>query len=383
MTPARDADGRRDAVILAGGFLAALAIRVLFLLWQHDHNNLLSWRIVAAVLERGGDLYADTGNRYNYSPLWAGVLWVLARIAPAVGLSLNQAVTLFLNAVDALTAVLLFRIALRRTGSRRRALAVSLLFFANPVSAIVSGTLGAFDNLAILFLLIAVAKAGRGPVSRPATVAAMSLSLLAKHVAWFHPLLFARSGEKPRRALLAVLSPYALFCLSFLPFWASRNAVRASVFGYQAPGEPYGLEFLRYWTFLPLWTQQAIFVTAALVAVALLRRVEFGRACLLLFLVTLIFLPGVGQNYFVWPIALGALYTGPGYGIYTVIVALFLIHSPDALAIELPHLPGWSGPWWAAVFWLLWEIRKARARINRTTPDRAETAAPAATEVGR
>lgn len=360
MTPARDADPRRDAVVLGASFLAALAIRVLFLLWQQDHNNLLSWRIVAGVLERGGNLYVDAGYRYNYSPLWAGLLYVLARVAPAAGLSLNQAVALFLNAVDAATAVLLFRIALRRTGSGRRSLAVSLLFFANPVSAIVSGTLGAFDNLGILFLLIAVAKAARVPISRPATVAAMSLSLLAKHVAWFHPLLFARPGEKPRRALLAVLSPYALFCLSFLPFWPSRNAVRANVFGYQALDEPYGLEFLRFWTFLPGWTQQAIFLTTALVAVAALRRVEFGRACLLLFLVTLIFLPGISQNYFVWPIALGALYPSAGYAVYSVIVALFLIHSPDALAIELPHLPGWSGPWWAAVFWLLWEIREMR-----------------------
>ncbi len=355
-----DSEGRRDLVVLAAGFLATLATRALCLLWLRDHNNLLSWRLVSNVLETGGDLYRDTNGRYNYSPLWAGIVWILARVAPPHGLSLDKAVSLFLTAVDVATAALLFRIARERTGSPRRALAAALVFLANPVSAIVSGSLGAFDNLAIFFLLRAIPRAENRPVSRAKTIGAMSLSLLAKHVAWFHPLLLARKREQPRVGLFGALVPYAVFFLSFLPFWASREAIRTRVFGYSSLDEPYGLEPLRFWPFLPQETLPAIFVATGLAAVYALRRVEFGRACLLLFLVNLIFLPGIGQNYFVWPIALGALYPSLGYAVYSVMIALFLIHSPDALAIELPHLPGWSGPWWAAVLWLLLEIRKLR-----------------------
>jgi len=350
-----------DVALIAVGFAAALAIRSLFLFWMRDHNNLLSWRIVVGVLEGGADLYADTHHRYNYSPLWAGVLWLLSG-ARRAGWTLNQAVAVFLVVVDAATAALLARIVWRRTASRVRALASALLFFANPVSAIVSGSLGAFDNFAFFFVLLSVAFAEERPAARGKAIAAMSLSLLVKHVAFFHPLLLARSREEPRVGPLGALVPYAVFLASFLPFWASRAAIREHVFGYEGSGEPYGIEPLRFVSFLPPWTPRAVFVAAGIAAVVCLRRVAFGRACLLLTLVTLLFLPGVGPNYFVWPIALGALEPGVGYAVYTAVVTLFLIHSPDAIGVEFSHLPGWSGPWWAIVFWVLWEIREEQRR---------------------
>jgi hypothetical protein len=322
---------------------------------------------VVGVLESGADLYADTHHRYNYSPLWAGVLWLLSG-ARRAGWTLNQAVAVFLVAVDAATAALLARIVWRRTASRFRALASTLLFFANPVSAIVSGSLGAFDNFAFFFVLLSVAFAEERPAARGKAIAAMSLSLLVKHVAFFHPLLLARRREEPRIGPLGALVPYAVFLASFLPFWASRAAIREHVFGYEGSGEPYGIEPLRFVGFLPPWTAKAVFFATALAAVVWLRRVAFGRACLLLTLVNLLFLPGVGPNYFVWPIALGALEPGVGYAVYTAVVTLFLIHSPDAIGLELPHLPGWSGPWWAAAFWLLWEVRAETLRRAAPAP---------------
>ncbi len=114
-------------------------------------------------------------------------------------------------------------------------------------------------------------------------------------------------------------------------------------------------------------------MAAALAAAAWLRlrEVEFARASLRLFLVVLLFVPGIAVYYFVWPIALGALYPSAGYAVYTAIVTLFLIHSPDALGVELSHLPGWSGPWWALAFWLLWEIRFDSASAGRASSARA------------
>ena len=95
-----------------------------------------------------------------------------------------------------------------------------------------------------------------------------------------------------------------------------------------------------------------------LTAVVLLRRAEIEpvRASLILFLVVLIFLPGIGRQYFVWPIALGALCGGPGYLVYSVIATGALV-SVSGLAPGLPHLPGWYGVWWACLLWLLLELR--------------------------
>ena len=111
---------------------------------------------------------------------------------------------------------------------------------------------------------------------------------------------------------------------------------------------------------LPHETTTVLFVLAALAAVWLLRSVELGRASLMLFLVILIFTPGICPYYFVWPVALGALYPGVGFAVYTAVVTAFFIHSPDVLAQEIPHLPGWWGVWWAVVLWLLWELQSLR-----------------------
>jgi hypothetical protein len=112
---------------------------------------------------------------------------------------------------------------------------------------------------------------------------------------------------------------------------------------------------------VPAWTPTALFFAAALVASFLLRRFEPARACLLLFLVLLVFLPGIAEYYFVWPIALGSLFGGAGYAVFTLVVSAFFLGSPDGLGLALTHLPGWHGVWFGVVFWLLWELRKLQS----------------------
>ncbi len=63
---------------------------------------------------------------------------------------------------------------------------------------------------------------------------------------------------------------------------------------------------------VPDWAPVPIFFAAVAVAIVLLSRVELASASLRLFLVILVFAPGFGRQYCVWPIALGALFAGPG-----------------------------------------------------------------------
>jgi len=346
-------------------FGAAIVLRAVFLLALRENYDLASFRLVAEILERGGDLYRET-DRYNYAPLWAFVLRGLHLAAALSGIAFLRLVGFFLLAVDGLSAVVLFRICRDRGASPAQARLAALLFFANPVSVLSSSYLAAFDNVSLLFLLLAVWFAAREPPRTAGVVASLAASLLVKHVTIFHPLLLLGRREAGARRFrtAAALVPYAVFFASFLPFWSSRDAIWRNVFLYRSLAEPYGTDPLRFLRGVPHWSQLAIFLAASLAAVFLLRRVEFARACLLLFLVVLIFSPGIVQYYFVWPIALGALFPSLGYLVYTVMVSLFLIHSPDALAVELPHLPGWSGPWWALVFWLLWEIRRLQRAVR-------------------
>src|SRR5262249_43971476 len=157
----------------------------------------------------------------------------------------------------------------------------------------------------------------------------LSLSLLFKHVTWFHPLLFGFGRRRDHVASrLAVLAPYLMFAASFLPYYRFWTGIRRQILEYRAIREDYGL-----WAFFPSLSTTAatlLFVAAALLAAWRFRPLPISRSCLLVFLVILIFLPGVVQYYFVWPIALGALCGGGvGFFVYSSVVTLFMLGSPD------------------------------------------------------
>jgi hypothetical protein len=345
-------------------------VRIGWLCAFRDNWDMGTYRQFVEFAPRGGGLYRDIIS-YHFSPVFAFLLAGVARIASGIGMSFEKAVGLVLLAADAVSALLVYRIARRNLGRPPfLAAGASLLFFSNPVSVFVTGFHLQFDNLAILFLLAAIALAREKDPLCPPVLAALSGSLLFKHVTWFHPLLFAR-GRLGWRKLLAVAVPYLVFfAVSFLPYWHVRHVTAQRIFGYSSLGEDYGTAMLTKVAGMPSWAPAVVFLMAIAVAVVAFRGMEIGRACLLLFLVLLIFVPGVAEYYFVWPIALGSLYGGAGYAVFTLLVSAFFLGSPDGLGFPIPHLPGWHGVWWGAVFWLLWELRRgSRSRsIVRAQP---------------
>ena len=344
---------RGERVVLAAGFAAALLLRLLVFRAFDENYDTQSYQEVVHALASGTNPYSGT-DRYNYSPVWAGILGALDLAAKAAGVSLSTAVGVLLLATDVATALLLWRIGGRGAGGGR----VALLFFANPVSIWLSSYHRSFDSIAILLLLVALQRLLAEPERTAGATAALSASLLVKHVAAFHPLLLLGRKRGSRIGLFGMMVPYVVFVVSFLPFWRSWRAIRDSVLLYGGLGGLYGTDALLLLPGVPFWVPRLLFVLAALTAVLLLRRarIEPVRASLLLFLVVLIFLPGIGRQYFVWPIALGALCGGPGYLVYSVVATAALV-SVSGMAPGLPHLPGWYGVWWASLLWLLLELR--------------------------
>jgi hypothetical protein len=347
----------KTAIFLVGGFAIAGALRIGFLASLSPNWDTEAYVETVRTLDSGGTLYRDT-PRYNYSPVWAFVLRVLARIGEG-SIPLHRLVGALLLLVDVATAWLVFRIGRDVLGrSAESAAGSALLFFANPVSVFVTGFHAQFDGLSIAFLLLAIWLEGRQPARRLGAAGALTGSLLVKHVTVFHPLVFARRRNGRGLPFFAALLPYAVFAASFLPYWSVRGTVFDRVLGYGSLAEDYGTAMLRGMPGVPEWAPKAFFFAAAAVAAFALRRIEPARASLLLFLVLLVFLPGVAEYYFAWPIALGSLFGGAGYAVFTLLVSAFFLGSPDGLGLPLTHLPGWHGVWWGAVFWLLWEMRK-------------------------
>jgi hypothetical protein len=326
-----------------------------------ENFDIETWHREFAVLDRQR-AYRETN--YNHAPLWAGVVLAIGRRLAFgwsfVTRSAPSSISWTLPSPPHSESCAI--------GQPRNGRLSALLAFANPISVIVSSYLGRSTTSRSSPVCRCRFSTSRPPGSL-GVATALGLSLVAKHVAWFHPLLLAR-GRGLRRFWIAVL-PYALFLLSLLPFWGSWRFIRDHVFFYRGGSESFGLEPLREVSLLPHETATLLFAAALLAAVWLLRRVEFGRACLLLFLVQLALMPGVWHYYFVWPVALGAIFPSVGYLVYTLVVMAFFFQSPDVLGLDWPHLPGWWGCWWATVFWLLWEIRDmqragtaAASRIN-------------------
>ena len=350
-------NSRLRTFLLAAAFLAALAARLALLRTFPGNYDTESYGIVAGIARRGGDVYRET-LRYNYSPLWAGVVVGAEAAARAAGVSSTAVLGLLLLAGDVATSVLVYRLVRRRRDAPAAAFA-ALFFFANPVSILVSSYHLQFDGLAILALLGAVllSEAGR---DLPAA-AALTLSLLIKHVAGLHPLLFRR--RPGWRGFVPVILPYLGFAASFLPYLASWRDIGQQVFLYRGVTGNYGIEALVLLPGVPDWAPVPIFFAAVAVALHLLRRTELRRASLLLFLVVLVFAPGFGRQYCVWPVALGALFAGPGFFLYSLVAGAFLVGALFPGVRSVVMLPGWYGPWWAALAWLLWELRGSRVKI--------------------
>ncbi len=329
--------------------VAALALRF-YLSWRApaSYDMKWYWAAISRDLERGARLYEDTP--YHFSPVWSWLL-LLFRRASRWGLPFDAALRSFLTVADAVSAWLLFRIA-RREGSGGWRWKAPVLFLTNPMSIWVSSVQGQFDNLSLLFLLAAVLVYGeREQRTALRTGCLLFLSVAAKQVTLFHPILWLRR----RRGLAITLIAYLATAALFLPYAGQWRAILDRLVLYGSVPRSYGFsEFVLY---DQRWAPfiGALAAAAALAAAWALGRQKLPRACLLLFLVILIFAPGLGSQYLIWPLAFGALFGGARYFLFTA----------ASIAWTLGYhfgVPG-SGRWMGHLVWLsagLWAIGELR-----------------------
>jgi hypothetical protein len=376
---------RREARMI---FLLVLVLRVAVAAQFRGNFDSGSYLIVADAVLSGQNVYAVT-DRYNYSPLWSYVVAALWSVsAPNIGLFVLLA-GLFQVGVDVVTAWLLLRLARDRLGrTPEEARRVALIFFANPVSVLISCAHGQFDGLSILFLVAALSAAmgPERPLRRAGVVGFLSLSLLVKHITAFHPPLFWRGWRRRGLPLPLLAVPYAVFALSFVPFLSSSRTIAGNVLLYatwlagpklQRPG---GTQVMLRFARSPALAYFLVCLAVVAAAIWIARRLELPRACLLVSLALLVSLPGHANQYFVWPMALGSLYASPGYALCAGAAALLL--SGESLDLAWPVTVTIPGAWLAALLWFLAELRQAALapplpESSGAAPLRAEATAPA------
>ena len=194
-------------VILLGVFL-----RLILPLRGHNFD-MDSWQVVADIMAQGGNVYFET-YRYKYGPIWFHILHLLDFL-PSFSAnqvqSLHWKITAFLTLVDIGIFVFLFR---------HYSLIVATLFFLNPISIIITGYHGQFDNLAVLMGFIAVLFLQKSAKNSDQFLGLfiMGLSLCVKHILFLFPLWLAFKEKNWSRKIVVIVVPYTIFLCSFLPY---------------------------------------------------------------------------------------------------------------------------------------------------------------------
>ena len=306
---------------------------------------------ISEAISRGEGLYGTSLN--SYSPIWSGVIRVVDWTSHASGISFVGLMRTVVSGFDLLSAAVLRRIARRRGSDPWRVVA---LFLANPVSMWVSGFQGQFDGVSLLFLLLAILVTDRDAASaaeRPPAWVFLTLSIATKQITAIHPILWI-SRVRNRATLLL---PYVVTAALFVPFTREWRSIRDNVLLYRGVPRSYGLSELVL--FDDRWATPVglLALAAGLVAAWRLRNdPDLVRASLVLFLVLLVFAPGFGTQYAVWPLTLGALTAGAGYFLCTVATMAWTLGSHYGI-------PG-SGRWMGHVVWLsflFWLVREVSA----------------------
>ncbi len=341
--------------VLAGLCLTGVAARIWYARKGLHSTDVEAYEEVLGLLRSGRDVYAET-SRYNYPPFWFWTIGLLGRAASVLEVSLPAVVRSLLIAADVAVAAVLFRLVGRVPGGVRP-WAAAALYLGNPMVIWVCAVQAQFDNLVILFLLLALAASDRASSreEKPRWSAMLSLaaSIGFKQVTAFHPILWFQ-GPRRWRALL----PWLLVAASFVPYAAHARAIRNHVLLYRTVPGSYGLSELvlldARWA-LPVSLAALAGTTAAAWA---LRGKERCRSSLFLFLVLLVFAPGFGSQYLVWPLALGSVFGGPLMWLTTGAGLLWTLVVNNRISV--PGVTQFGGQ----LLWLClagWAMREARA----------------------
>nr|MBN1228268.1 hypothetical protein [Anaerolineae bacterium] len=313
-----------------------LLIRI-FLATNPFHNfDIASYTLIAEIAARGENVYAAT-SRYNYSPVWLGILGTL-RTLPLVRpttLGFIGIVRSFVSYGDLATLLVL---ALITRAERQPAHRAAALFFLNPVSFLTSGYHGQFENIAILALLAGVLGCywiGQDrALSRAWLWGLATVGLIIKHNIFYEAMITTHQTVKRWwLKLLLIAASAGVFVLTLLPYMSGPTAqgnILQNVFLYTSAVGHYGFSRL----LVPGFTRW-VFIAGLIVYPFLLTSPDMIRRLLLGMLFFLAFTTGLADQYLVLPIALAALRPSRGFGIYTLVTTLYLLLG-SGVNIALP-----------------------------------------------
>lgn len=330
--PIRAPKKRKSKIYIAVFMLVIFAGTCLrFYAMSRGHNfDFESYKIVGDIVARGGNVYAET-VRYNYGPVWFGILGLFREISllfTSQDFLFRILITGFLTIVDILISIILYK---------KYSLATAVIFFINPISIEITGFHNQFDNLAVLIGLVGLLlmpKPGSNRLTKQHIYSAViiGLSLMTKHIFFMLPLwLFIR--EKSISIKLAMFFiPLTIFGLSFLPFIFNGGlaGIIQNVFLYKSFANAPLLYALFSQGIVTLISPTLVLVLALVIAGFVTRKLPLFEAGLWYLITLVVFSPAIANQYLAIVTPALAVF-GAVFFIPFFVIATFMLWGTDGI----------------------------------------------------
>jgi hypothetical protein len=299
--------------LLLGVIIIGLAARLFLMTLGHTYD-LDSYTIVAEIIGRGGNVYADTA-RYNYAPLWFNILHGLSQLAGHDQNTFHYLVTGFLSLVD----LGIFYFLWRTLGKL-----AACLFFLNPISIIITGFHCQFDNLAVLLGLWGAGLMGNDfdqPVNRRklAGLLVLGLSLIAKHLLFAFPFWLAIKQKGLWQKCIIIVVPMACFLLSFVPYWhEGKQGIIHNVFLYRSSSTEFFYKYMVPAVFQFFCSSQTIWYLMLGLFAFIYRKKNAVESLLFYTAVLVAASPATANQYLAIPVSFVSTYVNLFTVLYTV-----------------------------------------------------------------
>jgi hypothetical protein len=347
-------------VILLLVILNGTVTRLIFASVLYGNNDTKNMERVSKLAVDGKNVYANYKN-YNYSPVWFHFLGAFQKLDQRFdGLTFSCITRSFLTFIDLLTLLFLLLIASREKISLVK---TSIFFYLNPVSYLITGYHGQFENFAILMVVVglfAYLRFRQKPILGNILLWSFAtFGMIIKHNIFFELIICLNRAIKRHwlKFLLFVVSA-CVFLSLFIPYWdEGKNGIIKNVFKYSGGyTRNYGLP-----TIVTIPQLKWAFVVGMFIFPLFLKSKDIIRQCLMGMLFFMTFTTGISIQYFILPIALGALRPSKGFLAYSLAATLYTIGNGNNVAIPiLEQVVKWNIVWVASVFWFISEFQRDR-----------------------
>lgn len=338
-------------------FLIIIVLGTLLRLWlayaYFGNFDMSSFTTVSDIVLSGHNVYSLTPF-YNYSPVWFNILGSLRIIAYALAMPFHFMVRSFLTIIDLYSLAILVLIGISEGLSHEGIIQLSMLFYLNPITYLLTGYHGQFENFALLFIIIAlyfyIRFKNGNQTSKYYSWLAFTAALIIKH----NTVILVTTGiinlfKKSRIILLFLGLTALLFLLTFVPYMSTgQQGIITNVFMYGGISGIYGIS-----SFIALPQLKYLFIIGLLIYPFLIVEREIAEQFLLGTLFFLTFTTGIGIQYFVLPVVFGALRPTRWFLLYTFVTTIVILGAFENLSLAGFNSFSLNAVWICVLFWFI------------------------------